>query len=181
MDQRIRFTKSRDGTRLAYAEAGAGEPLVKTGNWLSHLEYDWDSPVWSHWFRYLTSGTGSSVTTRALRPVGLGRNGPDTGRARGRPRGGGRRGTTPALSAARISQGGVVAIEYAVRHPDRVSHLILYGSFGRGWFCSGPRTAQQARSVLGLIELAGARTTRPSAACSPNCSCPRNRRAATVV
>jgi len=154
MDQRIRFTKSRDGTRLAYAEAGAGEPLVKTGNWLSHLEYDWDSPVWSHWFRYLTSrhrlvrydarGCGLSdwdatdLTLDAL--VADLEAVVDAARLQ----------RFPLLG---ISQGGAVAIEYALRHPDRVSHLILYGSFGRGWFCSGPRTAQQARSVLGLIEL----------------------------
>src|SRR5215207_10835636 len=46
MQQHIRFCKSADGVRLAYATAGKGPPIVKASNWLSHLEYDWRSPVW---------------------------------------------------------------------------------------------------------------------------------------
>ena len=57
MNQSIRFTQSRDGLRLAYATCGSGPPLVKTGNWLSHLELDWQSPVWSPWFHFLARGS----------------------------------------------------------------------------------------------------------------------------
>jgi class 3 adenylate cyclase len=52
--QEIRYCRTDDGVRLAYAISGNGSPLVKTGNWLNHLEYDWDSPIWHHFFRGLS-------------------------------------------------------------------------------------------------------------------------------
>src|SRR5438552_4092929 len=52
--QRIRYLRAADGVQLAWAEAGSGPVLVKAANWLSHLEYDWDSPVWRHWIRFLS-------------------------------------------------------------------------------------------------------------------------------
>src|SRR5262245_38901645 len=51
--QRIRYLHTADGVRLAWAEAGDGPRLVKASNWLTHLEYDWESPVWRHWVRFL--------------------------------------------------------------------------------------------------------------------------------
>ncbi|HXV76365.1 MAG TPA: hypothetical protein VD788_08595, partial [Candidatus Polarisedimenticolaceae bacterium] len=48
MKQEIRFCTANDGVRLAYATAGRGAPLVKTANWLNHLEFDWESPIWRH-------------------------------------------------------------------------------------------------------------------------------------
>src|SRR5688500_6365527 len=56
MQQTIRFIKSADGTRLAVATSGQGPPLMKSANWVSHLEFDWQSPVWRHWFRFLSEG-----------------------------------------------------------------------------------------------------------------------------
>ena len=50
MDQTIRFVTATDGVKLAYAVSGNGPPLLKTANWLNHLEFDWQSPVWKHWF-----------------------------------------------------------------------------------------------------------------------------------
>ena len=52
--QQIRFCPSHDGVRLAYATAGRGTPIVKAANWLNHLEFDWDSPVWRHLLAELT-------------------------------------------------------------------------------------------------------------------------------
>jgi pimeloyl-ACP methyl ester carboxylesterase len=70
MTQEIRFCTAPDGVRLAYARVGQGPPLVKVANWLSHLEYDWDSPVWQPWldgwsrfhtfYRYDMRGCGLS-------------------------------------------------------------------------------------------------------------------------
>jgi pimeloyl-ACP methyl ester carboxylesterase/DNA-binding winged helix-turn-helix (wHTH) protein len=131
--QEIRFTTAGDGTRLAYAISGAGPPLVKAANWLSHLAYDWESPVWRHWLAELS---------RRFRLVryderGCGLSDWDIGRfsfddwvddleavvdAAGLDR-------FPLLG---ISQGGPVAIAYAVRHPERVTHLVLLGSFAQG-------------------------------------------------
>ena len=133
-DQEIRFCTTADGVRLAYGTLGQGPALVKTANWLSHLEFDLRSPVWQHWYeelsrdhllvRYDERGCGLSdwdtpensfeVWVRDLETVvdaaGIDR-----------------------FSLLGISQGGPVAIAYAVRHPDRVSHLILYGTYARGW------------------------------------------------
>jgi pimeloyl-ACP methyl ester carboxylesterase len=131
--QEIRFCATGDGTRLAYATSGAGPPLVKAANWLSHLDYDWDSPVWRHWLAEL------SRRFRLIRydERGCGLSDWDIGRfsfgdwvddleavvdAAGLDR-------FPLLG---ISQGGPVAIAYAVRHPERVSHLVLLGSYAQG-------------------------------------------------
>ena len=55
MDQSIRFVTTADGVKLAYAASGDGPPLLKTANWLNHLEFDWNSPAWQHWFGALTA------------------------------------------------------------------------------------------------------------------------------
>ena len=131
--QEIRFCTAADGTRLAYAVSGAGPALVKAANWLSHLDYDWESPVWRHWLREL------SGRYRLLRydERGCGLSDWDTRRfsfeawvedletvvdAAGLDR----------FALLGISQGGPVAIAYAVRHPERVSHLVLLGAFAQG-------------------------------------------------
>ena len=137
--QEIRFATAGDGTRLAYAISGAGPPLVKAANWLSHLAYDWESPVWRHWLAEL------SRRFRLLRydERGCGLSDWDIGRfsfddwvddleavvdAAGLDR-------FPLLG---ISQGGPVAIAYAVRHPERVTHLVLLGSYAQGRRKSAP-------------------------------------------
>jgi pimeloyl-ACP methyl ester carboxylesterase/DNA-binding winged helix-turn-helix (wHTH) protein len=131
--QQIRFCTTRDGVRLAYATIGSGPPLVKAANWLSHLDYDWESPVWRHWLvelsrryrlvRYDERGCGLSDwdvprisfddwvadLETVVDAAGLDR--------------------FPLLG---ISQGGPVAIAYALRHPERVSRLVLLGSYAQG-------------------------------------------------
>src|SRR5687768_2634279 len=52
--QRIRYLRTNDGVQLAWAEAGAGPLVVKAANWLTHLEFEWESPVWSHWIRFFS-------------------------------------------------------------------------------------------------------------------------------
>jgi pimeloyl-ACP methyl ester carboxylesterase len=131
--QEIRFSTAGDGTRLAYAISGAGPPLVKAANWLGHLAYDWESPVWRHWLAEL------SGRFRLVRydERGCGLSDWDIGQfsfdawvddleavvdAAGLHR-------FPLLG---ISQGGPVAIAYAVRHPERVTHLVLLGAYAQG-------------------------------------------------
>lgn len=134
-EQQIRFCTSSDGVSLAYATVGNGPPLVKAANWLNHLEYDWNSPVWRHWIselsrdhtfiRYDERGCGLSdwnvddfsleAWVSDLEAV---------------------------VEAAKlerfpllgISQGGPIAITYAARHPEKVSQLILYGSYATGLY-----------------------------------------------
>ena len=131
--QQVTFCRSSDGVNLAVATAGDGLPVVKTGTWLTHLEYDWQSPVWSpllahlaarfQLIRYDPRGCGLSdrepadisfeafvqdleavVDTQGLRRFAL----------------------------VGISQGAAVSVAYAVRHPDRVSRLVLSGGYPLG-------------------------------------------------
>jgi len=131
--QSIAFCTTSDGVRLAYATMGAGPPLVKAANWLTHLEYDLETPVWRHWYRAL--GQRFSLLRYDERGCGLSELEVDDFSvdmwvrdleavvdAAGFER-------FPLLG---ISQGGAVAVEYAARHPERVSHLILYGAFVKG-------------------------------------------------
>ena len=131
--QQIRFCVSHHGVRIAYATSGQGPPLVKAANWLSHLEFDLESPVWSHvltelsrnhsLIRYDERGCGLSDWEVAdlsfaawLRDLETVVDAAHVDRF-------------PLLG---ISQGASIAVAYAVAHPQRVSHLILHGGYARG-------------------------------------------------
>ena len=133
MNQEIRFCTTSDGVRLAFAVHGSGPPLVKAANWLTHIEYDWESPIWRHWLE----GLGQRHTTVRYDERGCGLSDrdvpvPDLDRwvadletvvaAAGLDR----------FALLGISQGAPVSVAYAARHPDRVTHLILYGGYARG-------------------------------------------------
>ena len=132
--QAIRFCTTESGVRIAYATAGRGPALVKTANWLNHLEYDWESPVWRHVFEGLTSkyllvrydGRGNGLSDWDVEDISFEafvRDLENVVDAVGLER-------FPLLG---ISQGCAISIAYATRHPERVSHLILYGGFALGW------------------------------------------------
>lgn len=153
--QEIKFCTSSDGMRIAYAKTGSGPPLVKVANWLSHLEFDWESPVWRHWLnglsqhhtliRYDQRGCGLSdreadrLSIEALvddleevvNDLGLEE--------------------FPLLG---ICSGGPVAYKYALRHPDRVSHLILYGAYGsKSTDNYSANKVAEAKTMLRLIKI----------------------------
>ena len=131
--QHIAFCRAADGVRLAYAVAGEGPPLVRAANWMTHLGYDIESPVWNHWVRDLSEnrqfiryderGCGLSDwdatdftfedwvadLESVVEALGLER--------------------FPLLG---VSQGGAVAVAYAARHPERVSRLVLCSAYARG-------------------------------------------------
>lgn len=153
MNQSIMFTRSRDGLRLAYATCGSGPPLVKAANWLSHLELDWQSPVWSPWFHFLARGSallrydarGCGLSDWNVTDLSLDAQVADLEavvEAAGVDR----------FALLGISQGGAVAIEYACRHPERLSHLVLFGAFAKGWLVAGEKVAQNAKALFDLIE-----------------------------
>ena len=151
--QEMRFARSSDGTRLAYAMHGAGYPLVRAAHWLTNIELDWRTPMWRPWFdaiggrfrftRYDSRGCGLSdreasdasleVLVSDLEAIvdaaGLER-----------------------FALLGTSQGGAVSIAYAVRHPERVSHLVLLGAFARGPLRRSP-TAEALASLKAEINL----------------------------
>ena len=153
MDQQIRFCTAADGVRLAYATAGQGYPLVKAANWMNHLEFDWESPIFGHLFtalaahhtliRYDERGTG--LSDRDVERMSFEDWVSDLETVVDA-------GALDRFALLGISQGGPVAIAYAARHPERVSHLILYGTFAR--FRRRPQTKEEtdeARALLLLV------------------------------
>lgn len=156
MKQEIRFCTAADRVRIAYATVGSGPPLVKAANYLTHLEHDWKGPVWRHWLqglarhhtlvRYDERGCGLSdwdVTDFSIEAwvqdletvveaLGLKR--------------------FPLLG---ISQGASVSVAYAVKHPERVTHLILYGGYARGRFNRDltPEERLQAETMINVIRV----------------------------
>ncbi len=152
-EQRIHFTRSFDGTRIAYAIIGNGPPLVKAANYMSHLEYDWDSPVWLHWLEELSRG--HTLVTSDERGSGLSDWDAEDVSFEAWVRD-----LEAVVDAAGVeqfpifgmSQGGAVAIAYAALHPDRVSHLIVHGGYARGWL-NRDLTAEQVEEENLVISL----------------------------
>ena len=155
--QSIRFCQAPDGVHLAVAEVGAGPPFVKAATWLTHVEHDWLSPVWNHWllelgrrFRYIRyDARGGGLSDRDL----TGSDVEDVGTWA--------RDLETAVDCSRVdrfvlfamSQGVGAALDYAVRHPERVSHLIVLGGYVRGMRRRGGDSAAQAELLPGLIRL----------------------------
>ena len=132
--QRVEFCTAPDGTGLAYSCVGSGPPLVKTANWLNHLEFEWESPIWRHWIeelsrdhklvRYDERGNGLSDWKVAdLSFEAFVQDLETVVDAAGVDR----------FDLLGISQGCAVSIAYAVRHPERVRSMILYGGYAQGW------------------------------------------------
>ncbi len=143
-----------DGIRLAYATSGAGPPLVKASNWLTHLDYDWHSPVWRHWWqalsqrhtlvRYDERGCGLSdwdVDESSFTLDAWVRDLETVVDALGLER-------FPLLG---MSQGGPIAITYAARHPERVSHVIVYGTCARATWEHAADARRQELAALGQL------------------------------
>lgn len=154
--QQIRFCTSADSVRIAYSTTGDGPPLVKAANFLSHLEFDWGSPVWRHWMtelsrdhtfvRYDTRGCGlSDWDVPELSFEAWVRDLEAVVNATGLEK----------FALFGMSQGASIAIAYAVRHRERVSHLILHGAYARGRLKHSvtPRQREEAETMVKLAEL----------------------------
>ncbi len=151
--QEVHLHTTADGVSLAYSMIGNGQPMVKAANWMNHLEFEIHNPPWQHWWtalsaqyqliRYDQRGNGLSdwdvdnisfdhfvsdleslVDTMAIdRFVLLG-----------------------------ISQGCGVSVAYTVRHPERVSHLILYGGYTQGWRRRDSEEQERGEAFTTLIK-----------------------------
>jgi pimeloyl-ACP methyl ester carboxylesterase len=155
IEQEIRFCSAADGVQIAYASVGNGLPVVKAANWLNHLEYDWESPVWRHVFQAMT-GNYRLVRYDAR---GNGLSDWDTDDLSFDALVSDLEAVVDAVDIARfpligISQGCAVCVEYAVRHPDKVSKLLLIGGFARGWKkVDSEEFVEKNAMMLRLIEL----------------------------
>jgi pimeloyl-ACP methyl ester carboxylesterase len=123
-----------DGVQIAYSRIGRGPPLVKTGNWMTHLEFDFESPIWRHLYRELArdhtliryDARGNGLSDREVEDISFETLVHDLETvvdAAGVER----------FALLGISQGCAVSVGYAVKHPERVTHLVLYGGFAVGW------------------------------------------------
>lgn len=155
--QEIRFCRAPDGVRIAYAVHGTGPPMVVDSCWLSHLQYDWQSPVWRHYLeewgrrntviRFDERGHGLSdrgVTDHSLtaRLGDLEAVVDDAGIDR--------------FALQAMAQGGPVAIAYVAKHLERVSRLVFYGSYS-GQQSKDPTEAEMNDTLDALIKVGWAR------------------------
>jgi pimeloyl-ACP methyl ester carboxylesterase/DNA-binding winged helix-turn-helix (wHTH) protein len=147
--QTIRFCTAPDHVRVAFATSGTGPPLVKPANWMTHLEYDWESPVWRHWMRELSRDhtlvrydeRGSGLSDRDVDDLSFEswvRDLETVVDAAGLDR-------FPLLG---VSQGSAVAVAYAVRHPERVTRLVLYGGYVQGAFARARTPEEREEAQL---------------------------------
>ncbi len=153
--QRIGFCDVRDGTKIAYAAVGSGPPLLKAANWLNHLEFDWASPIWGRSFdamardrtfiRYDERGCG--LSDWEVKDLSFEAFVEDLEAVADRLE-------LDRFPLLGISQGCAVSIEYAVRHPERVSGLILISGYAAGWrHLASPEEQARREAVLTLTEV----------------------------
>lgn len=154
LSQQIRFCTAADGARIAYATVGKGLPLVRAAHWMSHLEFDWESPIWRPWLDELSRGRtlvrydarACGLSDREVANLSLAAWLADL------------EAVVQAAGLARfalfgMSQGAAIAVAYAVHHPERVSHLVLFGGFVRGRVHRTPAQAEEARIEMDLARL----------------------------
>jgi pimeloyl-ACP methyl ester carboxylesterase/DNA-binding SARP family transcriptional activator len=154
--QTVRFVRAADGVSLAWASVGREDapPLVKAANWLTHLELDWEAPIWSPLYRDL------AATHRLVRydSRGCGLSDWDAPEISLETFVSDLEAVVDAAGLERfpllgISQGASVSIEYAARHPERVSHLILFGGYPAGWrHIASPAEVREREAVMVLTE-----------------------------
>jgi pimeloyl-ACP methyl ester carboxylesterase/DNA-binding winged helix-turn-helix (wHTH) protein len=142
--QHIRFCRSRDGTRIAYATCGTGPPVLWAAHFMGHLRVEWMSLVWRPWINMFArrstliryDGRGCGLSDSDGIQFGLDRAVEDL---------------DAVIEAAQvkefvlvgISSGGAIAMTYAALHPERIKHLVLYGSYTRGAMARSTTTEQR--------------------------------------
>jgi pimeloyl-ACP methyl ester carboxylesterase/DNA-binding CsgD family transcriptional regulator len=149
----VRFVRAADETRIAYAVSGAGPPLVRTAHWLSHLEFDWWSPVWRDFLAELSLGRrlvrydqrGTGLSDREVADLSFEAMVGDL------------EALVDALELERfsllgMSQGAAISVAYAARHPERVAGLVLCGGYARGHAHRG-RTSDQLQEADVLLDV----------------------------
>jgi pimeloyl-ACP methyl ester carboxylesterase/DNA-binding CsgD family transcriptional regulator len=156
MKQSVHYVSTTDQVSLAWAALGQGKPLVKAATWLTHLQYDLESPIWSHWVRFLGEHfryirydeRGCGMSDRQVRDLELPQWVDDLENVIDAAQ------VTQPVVLLGISQGAATVIRYAIRHPERVSHLILYGGYAVGGLRSGdPQRLDLYKAVMDVVRL----------------------------
>jgi pimeloyl-ACP methyl ester carboxylesterase/AraC-like DNA-binding protein len=161
--QQVRYCNARDGTRLAFSVVGEGPPLVKTANWLNHIEFDWESPIWRHWLNALTEdrkliryderGNGlSDWDTPELSLEAFVEDLETVVEAAGLDQ----------FDLLGISQGAAVAVAYAIRHPRRIRKMVLWGGFAAGWAVRADPQEVARREAMVTLTRAGWGSDNPA-------------------
>jgi pimeloyl-ACP methyl ester carboxylesterase len=152
--QTVSFCRTSDNVAIAMATVGSGTPLLKTSNWLNHLEYDWESPIWSPFLQRLAArfqvvrydGRGSGMSDRDVADIsqaGFERDLDAVVEAAGLER----------FVLLALSQGVAAAVSFAARRPERVSRLILCGAYAQGRNRRGSQTdAATAQTMLAMMQ-----------------------------
>lgn len=154
LEQEISYCRALDGVRLAWAKLGSGPPLVRAANWLHHLEYDWKNPVRRDGMLALAKGRtlirydarGNGLSDWDVDDISLDAWVGDL---------------EAVVSAAGVdrfpllglSQGVAVSVAYAVRNPERLTHLILYGGFVRGGDLRSSQEKEQRAAMMTLMRI----------------------------
>ncbi|NRQ42845.1 alpha/beta fold hydrolase [Rheinheimera sp. YQF-2] len=161
--QKVQFCTAQDGVRIAYASVGKGPTIVKAANWLSHLEHDWNAPIWSplfrdlaadhHFVRYDERGNGLSDWDVADISFDAFVTDLETVVAANK---------LDKFALLGISQGAAVSIEYAIRYPEKVSQLILFGGYAAGWRIGASEALTKEREAVMTLTSIGWGTDNPA-------------------
>lgn len=156
LQQTVKFVRSADGLRIAAAQTGEGPPLVRAGVWMTHLEHDWATQVWGP----LHARLGAQFRLVRYDQRGTGLSDRDVDRLDFDAMVGDLEAVTDAFGLDRfcllgISQGVAAAVDYAARHPERVSALVLVGGYAQGWRKRGDPAGVQRGEALRALTAVG--------------------------
>ena len=156
LSQSIRFCTSDDGTRIAVASCGEGPVILRAAHWLSHVDYDLESPVWRPWLQALSARNrfvrydprGSGLSERQVTDLSIEAWNADLNAVAESI-------DEPRFVLLGLSQGGALAVAYALRHPERVSHLVLLNAYGQGGRVRAQTEAErlEAETLVNFIRI----------------------------
>ena len=153
--QQVKFCTTTDDVRIAYASVGSGYPIIKSANWLSHLEYDWNAPIWSPLFRALARDhhfirydeRGNGLSDWEVKDISFNAFVEDLETVVATTQ-------LDKFALLGISQGASVSIEYAIKYPEKVSQLILFGGYAAGWrIGASEQQIQEREAIMTLTEV----------------------------
>jgi len=154
--QTIRFATSSDGTRIAVASSGEGPVILRAAHWLSHVNYDLESPVYRPWLVALSARNrfvrydprGCGMSDRHVENLSIPAWHEDLEAVAASIE-------EPRFVLLGLSQGGALAVAYALKHPERVSHLVLVNAYGQGGFARAKTDAErlEAETLVNFIRI----------------------------